>query len=101
MIPANVPTFKKSLGAGEDQYAGQVKNCPYPPGGTCFLAPEMPSELWCGQRRCWLFGQHLQEWADSHPIPANRIIYSDADMAEMLAYAQRKGETTGAAYAQK
>jgi hypothetical protein len=101
MCKVEVNTFDKSRGAVADQYAGQVKACPYPPGGQCFLAPEMPGDLWCTAKKCWLFGEHLQEWANQHPIPENRITYGDADIAEMLAYAQSRGEKTGARYAGK
>jgi hypothetical protein len=101
MEPASIKTFEKSRGTEEDRYAGQVKACPYPPGGQCFLAPEMPGDLWCSAKKCWLFGQHLQEWAEAHPIAKNRITYTDAEIAEMLAYARRRGETTGARYAGK
>lgn len=99
MKTADVKTFEARRDDGSDRYAGQVKDCPYPPGGTCLMCPEMPGDLLCTAKKCWLFGQHLQEWADAHPIPENRITYTDADLKEMLRYAQGKAETTGARYA--
>jgi hypothetical protein len=99
MEPASITTFEKSREAEGTRYAGKVEACPYPPGGQCFLAPEMPGDLWCTARRCWLFGEHLKEWADAHPLAKSRITYSDNELAEMLAYAQLRAKTTGAKYA--
>jgi hypothetical protein len=98
MEQAKIKSFEASRGAEPDKYAGQIKDCPYPPGGCCLLEERLPKELWCTAKRCWLFGQHVREWVDEHPIAHDRINYTDAEMSEMFEYAQRKGEITGAAY---
>lgn len=98
MIQETIKPFDKSRETGADKYAGQVKACPYPPGGGCFVCPEMPGDLWCTAKKCWLFGEHLQEWVKAHPIAKDRINYSDMDMADMLKYAQSRAKTTGAIY---
>jgi hypothetical protein len=59
----------------------------------------MPGTLWWSAKKCWLFGEHLREWTTLHPIAKDRITYTDAELAEMLAYARRRAENTGAGYA--
>jgi hypothetical protein len=99
MEQADVKSFDVRRDEAGDRYAGQVRECPYPPGGVCVMCPEMPAAFWCTAKKCWRFGEHLREWAEAHPVAENRITYTDKEFADMLAYANRKAETTGAAYA--
>jgi hypothetical protein len=96
MAEVTVLSFVRDREAGTDCCAGQVKECPYPPGDGCFMEPETPGEYWCTTLKCWLFGEHLREWADAHPIANSKIGYSDTELSTMLTYAQGKAKVSGA-----